>query len=141
MTGDVTTHELLAAIQRAGQREIDAIDTRIIELKRQIDKLTYQPKEEIRSLQTLRRVIKAKLLTTPNTQVKLRGKCQSEISEWTDLQKRVYDLIVQEGSLPVPVIAKRLNQQPAAIGQSVRSCDWFEASDGEVRIAMKKATA
>ena len=88
-----------------------------------------------RSLRLVQRIIQAKQLPEVNGRLKKRAKWQSVVADKTDLQKRIYDLLAAEGSMPVPAIAARLGVKGAGIGISVSHCPWFETRGGEVHIA------
>lgn len=133
MTADISG--LVNLISCAGEQELYAIESRIAEVTRQMDAACAPFKAELASLKCLQRAIQAKLIPAANDRLKKRGKCQSESSDMTDMQQRIYDLIAAEGSMPVPAIAKMLKQLPGNAGKSVMASGWFEVRNGEVHIA------
>lgn len=55
------------------------------------------------------------------------------------LATRIFDLISEEGSMPVPAIAARLNQTEATVGCLVREHEWFTRTmQGEIDIRKTK---
>lgn len=133
MTVDISS--LLNLIACAGEQELHAIESRIAEVAREMEKACAPFRAELTSLRCLQRTIQAKLLPAANGRLRKRGSCQSKASDMTDMQQRIYDLIVAEGSMPVPAIAKMLKQLPGNVGKSVMASSWFEVRNGEVHIA------
>lgn len=140
MTEPQSTDRFLSCVRiisEAGDGELRAIEERIAALTREIDELAASRNAEIKSLRLVQRIIEAKQLRETNGRLKKRAKCQSVVADKTDLQKRIYDLLAAEGSMPVPAIAARLGGKGAGIGISVARCPWFETRGGEVHIAIR----
>lgn len=123
---------LVALLADAGQAELDDVNKRIAEIKRQIEQFCGQRKAEIAYLLLVRRVLERKL----SPRVKKEKKAQEpKQRDGTELQKRIFDLLTQEGPMPVPAIAAGLNVHGAGVGAAVSPCPWFVRANGEVRIA------
>lgn len=121
---------LVSLLADAGQPELEDINKRIAELQRQIEQFCRQRKAEIASLKLVARVLRRKLQPPA-----VRQKKPKAAREGTELQKRIYDLLTKEGSMPVPAIAARLGVHGAGIGAATSACPWFVRANGEVRIA------
>lgn len=128
-----TKPTLVSLLADAGQPELEDINKRIAELQRQIEQFCGQRKAEIASLKIVRRVLHRKLQPPA-----VRQKKPKATREGTELQRKVYDLLSKEGSMPVPAIAARLQKTPQGIAAMVGMCDWFVRENGEVHVAIKQ---
>jgi len=115
---------LLDALQCATQDDLDAIDTRIAEIE-----------QERAGLMTARKMLDARL--NPITKRRSPGEVKKGKEQMTAKAQRIYDLIYQEGSLPMDVIAKRLVVTPKSVERTVQLSDWLTRTpEGDVAIAM-----
>lgn len=116
--------ELLEALNKASQTDLDEIDKRLKELD-----------DERAGLQAARRLLAAKLGGAVKRAASATGKKGRE--GMTTKATKIYDLISREGSLPIDVIASRLQLPPKSIERTVTLSDWLKrAPSGDVEIAM-----
>lgn len=123
--------DLVTLIANAGGPELELVNKRITTLEAEIRRFVDSRKAEIASLKLVRRVLNRKLQPPPSRAKKPRN------ANGTELQRQIYDLLSQEGSMPVPAIAGRLKKTAQGIAACVGMCDWFLRQNGEVSIAVK----
>lgn len=137
--------DLITAIEAAGQEEIDAIDERLSDLNGRINTL----KQSVDRLHQLRRIICGKpngkplpaiaVATDDPAPAEPTASAQDENWAVRDLvRNQVFDLLTENGSMPVPAIAASIGKQVPYVAKVVRECEWFERRDGEVHIAKAK---
>lgn len=119
---------LLDAIKNATAEDLQAIDDRIAALD-----------TELAALLAARKVVAIAVNGKPERKPRGAGTTAAAKSAKSDEMERrrqaIHDLLSEEGSLPVPVIAKRLNIHATAVGWAVRDHEWFEIKNGEVHVA------
>jgi hypothetical protein len=125
--------DLVAAIEAAGEQDMEAIDERIAALRQEICGYVATRKRKLAALMLVRRSLQFKLHGKPAKAPK--GERSTVGSE---LATQIYDLIAEHGSLPVPAIAARLGRPGQAIADSIQRSAWFERKNGEVHIAKTK---
>lgn len=129
MTEKKNTKSLLDSIMSATADDLQDIDERITAI---IDEIAEKQKA-VTGLQAIRKVVDIRVngkaprkSPTPRED----GPPKPQVSD------AVYDLLMKEGSMPVPAIAERLGKTPAVIGMAIgRKSEWFVRKNGEVHIA------
>lgn len=130
---------LVRVFKDASKSDLDAIDKEIAETEKQRTALDG----ELRALRMVRRMIDTKVngpkQRAPRSPKATHGQGRkSTASAESDHATQIYDLIAQEGSMPVAAIAARLKIHHLTVGKIVTSHSWFVPKNGEVSIAKTK---
>lgn len=134
------TTQILAAVDElanAKQSDIAEVDAQIESLKKEIDEFARPRKEQINSLQSIRRILQLRFMPAEK-----RGKrgAKKKSLEGTDLKRRIYYALQtsNQPSLSIQHIANLVDSKPGYVANAIRDCDWFDSLNGQISIATKK---
>jgi hypothetical protein len=129
--------DLVAVIEAAGEADLAAIEQRIVELRKEMDDFVSTRKRKLDALTLVKKSLQFKLHGRPaKSDATGDGKTGSG---GTKLAERIYELISEQGSMPVPAIAEAVGVRAAGVGICVSRSPWFERRNGEVYIAVRKS--
>lgn len=123
---------LLSLLESATLEDLQLIQNRITMLENDIRDYAAPREREIVGLKKLYRLVESK--TKPKEP---RAAGTKSPATGSALQQQIFDLLSQEGSMPLPAIAARLGKTVPKVSMSISRIDWFERRNGEVHIAVK----
>lgn len=154
--------DIVALLTQADAATLDRIDGQIVAIKDEIEAFAATRRPRLDALRQFRKLVDRSVNGVATKPAKRGGKGRGRgkagrvpdviprvhrqpgrpesvvVTESADpkLRERMYDLLFDEGSMPINEIAKRLECKPRAVGLIARTCPWFEpGEEDDIRIA------
>lgn len=110
----------------------------ISELQSELDAYVAEKKQSLDALKALEKILSIKVEGKPERKPREPGKAKGQASPTAE---RFYELLMREGSMPLPAAAAKLGTTAAGLSAVLRSAsckDWFASRNGEIHVARTK---
>ena len=125
---------VLQLLENATQNDLQLIQDQIAFIEKDMRDYVAPRERQVASLKRLHKLIETRVVPKEK---KPRDSSARNGGLGSALQQQIFDLLSQEGSMPLPAIAARLGKTVPMVSMSISRINWFERRNGEVHIAVK----
>lgn len=120
--------DLIKALNEAKAEDLSQLDEQIAEREK-----------ELAAMKDMRKLIDTRLNGKAKRKAPTRRRTAAADPAHPKLSERIYDLLTENGSLPIEVIEIKLGERRQAIAAAVARSSWFSRNaDGDIEIAISK---